>query len=75
MLKRTEWNLLKKEFDMWARNESARPDDLEELFDYQIRRRFGELISKAMGQQSNFGVRSQGKPLVNKNLSRVRTRD
>jgi hypothetical protein len=35
---------LKNEFDVSARNESARPDDLEELFDHQIRRRFGELI-------------------------------
>ena len=62
MSKRTEWNLLKKEFDVLTRNESARPDDLEELFDHQIRRRFGELISEAMGQQSNFGIRSQSKP-------------
>src|SRR5262245_65319478 len=62
MSKRTEWNLLKKEFDALTRNESVRPDHLEELFDHQIRRRFGQLISKAMGQQSDFGLRSQVNP-------------
>jgi hypothetical protein len=62
MSKQTEWNILKKEFDVLARNESVRPDDLEELFDHQIRRRFGELISKSMGYESNFGARSRGKP-------------
>ena len=56
--KANEWNLLKKEFDALARDESARSDDLEELFDHQIRRRFGELISKVIGNPSDYGIRS-----------------
>jgi tRNA U54 and U55 pseudouridine synthase Pus10 len=43
--------LIEKEFDALARNETVRPDHLEE--NHQIRRRFGQLISKAMGEQSD----------------------
>jgi len=39
---RSEWNLLKEQFDALVRDESARQDDLEKFFDHQIRRRFGQ---------------------------------
>jgi hypothetical protein len=42
-----------------VRDESARQDDLEQLFDHQIRRRFGQEIAKAMGAPTDYG--SHGK--------------
>jgi hypothetical protein len=55
-VKANEWNLLKNEFDALVRNESVPQDDLEQLLDHQIRRRFGELISRAIGNQSDYGI-------------------
>lgn len=44
-----EWKLLKDQFDALIRNESARSDDVDELlFDDEIRRRFGEMISSSL---------------------------
>ena len=57
MSDRSEWNLLKKQFNALMRDETARLDDLEQLFDHQIRRRFGEAIASAMGDQTDYGVR------------------
>ena len=57
MSDRSEWNLLKKQFNALMREETARLDDLEQLFDHQIRRRFGEAIASAMGDQTDYGVR------------------
>jgi len=57
MSDRSEWNLLKKQFDALMRDETARQDDLEKLFDHQIRRRFGQAIASAMGDRTDYGVR------------------
>src|SRR5262249_41858563 len=46
-----EWNLLKEEFDALVRNEGGREESLEQLLDYQVRRRFGELIAWAATHQ------------------------
>jgi hypothetical protein len=40
--------LLKDQFDALIRNERARSDDVEKLFDDEIRRRFGEMISSSL---------------------------
>jgi hypothetical protein len=40
-----EWNLLKDQFDALMRNEGVRQDRLEQLLDYETRRRFGEVIA------------------------------
>ena len=45
---RSEWKLLKDEFDALIRNERARSDDVDKLFDDEIRRRFGEMISSSL---------------------------
>ncbi|MGB8892932.1 MAG: hypothetical protein WCD13_01230 [Pseudolabrys sp.] len=45
-LKTNEWNLLKDQFDALAYSESVREDSIEKLFDDQIRRRFGEWITR-----------------------------
>jgi len=58
-----EWNLLKEQFDAMVRNDCARQDNLEESLDYEIRRRFGILIARASGQESDYGVRRHRKPL------------
>ena len=55
MSERSEWNLLKEQFDAMVRNDCARPDDLEQLLDHQIRLRFGEAIATAMGQPTDYG--------------------
>ena len=59
MSSRSEWNLLKEKFDALRRDESAREDGLEQLLDHQIRRRFGQAIARARGDQTDYGVRSQ----------------
>jgi|307.fasta_scaffold371083_2 hypothetical protein len=43
--KTNEWKLLKDEFDALVRNEGAYEDHFEQFFDYEIYRRFGELIA------------------------------
>ena len=45
-LKTNEWNLLKDQFDALTYGESVREDSIEKLFDDQIRRRFGEWITR-----------------------------
>ena len=45
---RGEWKLLKDQFDAPIRNERARSDDVEKLFDDEIRRRFGGMISSSL---------------------------
>jgi hypothetical protein len=44
--KPNEWNLLKQQFDALADEESANADSIEEIFDMEFRRRFGELINQ-----------------------------
>jgi len=47
-----EWNLLKQEFDALAHNEGGHQDNVGQLLDAQIHRRFGELIAWAAGHKS-----------------------
>ena len=44
--KPNEWNLLKQQFDALADEESPDADSIEEIFDMEFRRRFGELINQ-----------------------------
>lgn len=45
--KPNEWNLLKDQFDALVHDESVHEDSIEKFLDDQIRRRFGEWISRA----------------------------
>ena len=45
---RSEWKSPKDQFDELMRNERAQGDDVEKLFDAEIRRRFGEMISRSL---------------------------
>ena len=45
--KTNEWNLLKDQFDALVHDESVHEDSIEKFLDDQIRRRFGEWISRA----------------------------
>ncbi len=47
MSKTKEWILLKHQFDALVHDESVHEESIEKFFDDQIRRRFGELISRA----------------------------
>ena len=47
-VQRSEWKALKDQFDELIRNERARGDDVEKLFDAEVRRRFGEMISRCL---------------------------
>jgi len=58
-----EWNLLKGQFDAMVRNDCARQDDLEDVLDHEVRRRFGILIASASGHESDYGARRHRKPL------------
>ena len=49
--KTNEWNLLKDQFDASVRNEGVRQDSLEQALDYEIRRRFGDVIA-SVGDQT-----------------------
>jgi hypothetical protein len=51
-LKTNEWNLLKDQFRALVRDES-RDESIEKFFDYEIRRRFGEAISRAAEKAEN----------------------
>jgi len=55
-LDRNEWNFLKKEFDAMVRNGCACQDDLEDVLDHEVRRRFGILIARASGHESDYGA-------------------
>ena len=48
---KSEWNLLKEEFDALVRNEGVREDRLEQSFDYKVHRRFGDLIASSLGHR------------------------
>jgi hypothetical protein len=45
---RSEWKSLKDQFDELIRDERDQGDDVEKLFDTEIRRRFGEMISLSL---------------------------
>ena len=61
-LKPNEWNLLKDQFDALVRDENMPDESIEKFFDYEIRRRFGEAISRASG-----GSEEQTFPLASEN--------
>ena len=46
-LKTNEWNSLRDQFRTLVHNEGGREDSLEQFVDDGIRRRFGEVISRA----------------------------
>jgi hypothetical protein len=48
-LKTNEWSLLRDQFRALVHNEGGREDSLEQFVDDGIRRRFGEVISRACG--------------------------
>jgi hypothetical protein len=50
--KSNEWNLLKDQFDALVRQEGVRQDSLEQVLDYEIRRRFGDVIASTAGDQT-----------------------
>jgi hypothetical protein len=61
-LKTNEWILLRDQFRALVHNESGREDSLEQFVDDGIRRRFGEVISRAC-----LGSGKQTFPLVSEN--------
>jgi len=44
----TEWKLLKHQFDVLVHNEIVDADSIEKTFDEQVRRRFAEMINRAV---------------------------
>jgi len=61
-LKTNEWNSLRDQFRALVRDESMRDESIEKFFDYEIRRRFGQVISRACG-----GRGKQTFPLASEN--------
>jgi hypothetical protein len=59
--KTNEWNLLKDQFDALAHSKGVRQDNLEQVLDDGIRRRFGELIAWAAGHEAK-GYHGPGHP-------------
>ena len=51
--KTNEWNLLKDQFDALVHDESVHEGGIEKFLDDQIRRRFGEWISRAAERNKN----------------------
>ena len=45
--KTSEWDLVKDQFDALVHDESVHEDSMEKFLDDQIRRRFGDWISRA----------------------------
>jgi len=43
-----EWNLLKRQFDALVHDESVGTDSIENTLDDQVRRRFAEIINRAV---------------------------
>ena len=52
MLKTNEWNLLKRQFDELARDDSAGPDIIE--LDADFHRRFAELMNRVCGPSKYY---------------------
>jgi hypothetical protein len=55
-LKTNEWNSLRDQFRALVRDESLRDESIEKFFDYEIRRRFGEAISRACGGRGKTDI-------------------
>ena len=51
-MKTNEWYLLKEQVDALVHNEGVGDDSLEQSLDYQVHRRFGELIASSAGHQT-----------------------
>ena len=60
-LQPNEWNLLNDQFRALVRGESTCDESIEKFFDFEIRRRFGEAISR-VGRK-----REQTFPLASEN--------
>jgi hypothetical protein len=43
-----EWNLLKRQFDALVHDSSVDADSIEKTLDDQVRRRFAEMINRAV---------------------------
>jgi hypothetical protein len=43
-----EWNLLKRQFDALVHDSSVDADSIEKTLDDQVRRRFSEMINRAV---------------------------
>jgi hypothetical protein len=51
-----EWNLLKRQFDALVHDESVDADSIEKIFDEQVRRRFAEMINRAVEDRTSAGM-------------------
>jgi hypothetical protein len=52
--KTNEWNLLKRQFDELARDDSAGSDSIEIELDADFHRRFAELINRVCGPSKYY---------------------
>jgi hypothetical protein len=43
-----EWNLVKRQFDALVHDDSVETDSIEKTLDEQVRRRFAEMINRAV---------------------------
>ena len=48
MLTTNEWSLLKRQFDALVHDDSVETDSIEKTLDEQVRRRFAEIINRAV---------------------------
>jgi hypothetical protein len=51
-----ECNLLKRQFDALVHDESVDADSIEKIFDEQVRRRFAEMINRAVEDRTSAGM-------------------
>jgi hypothetical protein len=47
-----EWNLVKLQFDALVHDDSVETDSIEKTFDEQVRRRFAEMINRAVEERT-----------------------
>jgi hypothetical protein len=70
--KSNEWNLLKDQFDALVHDESVREDSIETFFDDQIRRRFGQWITRARERKNRTEITpSRRRPCANADVQFV----
>jgi hypothetical protein len=51
-----EWNLLKRQFDALVHDESVDADSIEKTLDDQVRRRFAEMINRAVEDRTSASI-------------------
>jgi hypothetical protein len=51
-----EWNLLKRQFDALVHAESVDVDSIEKTLDDQVRRRFAEMINRAVEDRTSASI-------------------